>query len=382
MLVPSVSGVLTLASLIILLASQIPQVAKIYSTKSVKGISPWFFTLWLAGDCCVLARWAGYPPGGDSREDQEVVMVAACAYLCFIDIVLLLQWFYFHEGSISSPSKSRLTSVATTMLGSVASALPVVPAIVPLLAGSTGTLPPLPTTSPSLATPATWLMWIGVACYLSSRLFQIRRNSQLQSTSDLSVYFVALTMAGNFVALLALATSDQWRGQLPVLVGAVGALGLDSLIVHQFSTLNHYVSEPLQVSSDAAEWYPFEVSNDMSAIDIYHHNPSEATSLLFRPSTVDPHPFYTHSPAPPSHYVSAGSSVPYQYQEPRSTNIAIRRDSRTGSLEGIKAAIPTDPTLIPSLIGTYSSVSKKMLYDKIPFSPSDFLKDEYLAQLH
>jgi uncharacterized protein with PQ loop repeat len=64
-------------------------------------------------------------------------------------------------------------------------------------------------------------------------------------------------------------------------------------------------------------------------------------------------------------------------KSPNSVTSALSNTYSTSKLDGISAS-PLTTSLIPSIIGNYSSVSKKMSNDsKIPFSPIDFLNDDF-----
>ncbi|KAK6463625.1 PQ loop repeat-domain-containing protein [Scheffersomyces coipomensis] len=117
---------------------------------------------------------------------------------------------------------------------------------------------------------------------------------------------------------------------------------------------------------------------------------------------------------PPSHYIAASQgrsitnqpnqdhqnglisttlnaitkSLSYKNENPYWHIIKSPHSSNSGSYDhggvpgggsgGITASSPLTTSLIPSIIGNYSSVSKKMSHDsKIPFSPIDFLTDEF-----
>lgn len=99
---------------------------------------------------------------------------------------------------------------------------------------------------------------------------------------------------------------------------------------------------------------------------------------------------------PPPHYVSSSSSNSHNMMQKQSrrgisgtfsaitrsfshSSSVVKSPSMSSSHSGSVAASPMAGTsLLPSLVGTYSSVSKKMMNEsKIPFLPSDFLHDEF-----
>ncbi|GEQ70379.1 hypothetical protein JCM33374_g4056 [Metschnikowia sp. JCM 33374] len=124
-----------------------------------------------------------------------------------------------------------------------------------------------------------------------------------------------------------------------------------------------------------------------------HTNPDRP----FRVALPVDQPHITRDPyiiSPPSHYVvsSAQSSVfPASAKHKRGlseTFSAFAKSMSTSPMIRSPSAVPngggtngsfTTTALLPSLVGTYSSISKKMANDsKIPFSPIDFLHDDFL----
>lgn len=132
----------------------------------------------------------------------------------------------------------------------------------------------------------------------------------------------------------------------------------------------------------------------------------ETTQLLNSNTNLS----YIMTPPPPN-YISTSSSIHYSYTNNNNANktafisntiSALAKSlSRSSSFHHVKSpsshassysaanpqniqiqngniGSPFDTSLIPSIIGNYSSISKKMSTDaKIPFSPIDFLHDDF-----
>lgn len=102
---------------------------------------------------------------------------------------------------------------------------------------------------------------------------------------------------------------------------------------------------------------------------------------------------------PPPHYISSSSSHSHHIMHNKGrkglsatfgaiarsfsqSSSMLRSPSMSSTHSGSGAASPmANTSLLPSLVGTYSSVSKKMLNDsKIPFLPSDFLNNDFIPR--
>lgn len=222
--------------------------------------------------------------------------------------------------------------------------------------------------------------------------------------------------------------------QLPFLVGSSGTVFFDCILLIQFcvygneSSLGHHRSRQAsrtgkyhsarsrdsltQRSVNAhftkPDWYTYtnhdqdrnaifelyndddtytQKSNSRASSFLQFRNPhysasGENTSLLHQSITT-----------PPQHYViSSQMDNSYQKRSKKgissainaiaksfSQNSMIRASSITSSHNSYSASPMRDTSLIPSLVGTYSSLSKKMMDEnKVPFLPIDFLQSDFL----
>lgn len=310
---------------IIMVAAQVAQVWKFISSKLVAGVSSWFFRLWLVGDACLVVGYGG----------GLMLMVAGLRVA--LDMVLVVQWWWYNGALLAVPLPSLV--MVTSLFVQGASAFPV---------GAETTV------SPQLAAAT------AASCFfVLSWVIQIMHQTQLQLVSDILARFVSLLVIGTVLYLMAVAVGFPLPLPLTIVFGV--CLGLELVTVHQMWTLDSYVVPPQAVLLDTLDWYPFEVAD---------HSPLETTLLLMPAKAVwiarrQLMINYTTSP-PPRHYVILLNSLSV---EPRLHTIPI----------GGRAGVPHDTTLLPLLVGTYSQVLKKMKYEKIPFSPRDFLSDEYMT---
>lgn len=227
-----------------------------------------------------------------------------------------------------------------------------------------------------------------------------------------------------------------FQSQLPFLVGSSGTVIFDFVLLIQFyiygqqSSLGHlklpkntYMENRTRFRKRShssfkqhianthftkPDWYTNTNEADrMGIFDAYNDEDSGSTqisspksSFLFnRNPNTNPNQGETASllhssiASPPLHYVMSSSQIDGTY--PRrsrksitgafsavakslSQNSFIRASSFTSS-PGSSASPMRDTSLIPSLVGTYSSLSKRMLDEnKVPFLPIDFLQNDFL----
>lgn len=224
-----------------------------------------------------------------------------------------------------------------------------------------------------------------------------------------------------------------FEAQLPFLVGSSGTVFFDCILLIQFyvygshSSLGHKLrnnSHPenrhrsrsraslklRNVHFTKPDWYTYSGhEQDRNAIyDAFNDGEPNSSQTLSRKSSF----LYTRNgqhngpygetasllhqsiASPPLHYVMSTSQLDNSYQRKNrkgitgafnaiaksfSQNSFIRSSSITSSHGSISASPVRDTSLIPSLVGTYSSLSKKKMDEnKIPFLPIDFLQSDFL----
>lgn len=224
-----------------------------------------------------------------------------------------------------------------------------------------------------------------------------------------------------------------FKAQLPFLVGSSGTVFFDCILIIQFlaygshSSLGHKLrnnSHPenrhrsrsraslklRNVHFTKPDWYTYSGhEQDRAAIfDAFNDGESNSNQALSRKSSFLYSRIGQHNgqngesssllhqsiASPPLHYVMSTSQMDNSYLRKNrkgisgaftaiaksfSQNSFIRSSSITSSHGSISASPARDTSLIPSLVGTYSSLSKRMMDDnKVPFLPIDFLQSDFL----
>lgn len=162
------------------------------------------------------------------------------------------------------------------------------------------------------------------------------------------------------------------------------------------------------------------INNNSMVIESRRHRPSDSSMLLSSGQMSNYSSIVGASPAPPSHYImgssnsaslhnmnnggniisntfqnlsnsfsrSIGNTHQYRGDHTMTSTAMLNGNgnpksphSGASSLNNYSANSPLSTSLIPLIIGTYSSVSKKMKNEaKIPFLPIDFLHDDFVNQ--
>ncbi|OBA21432.1 hypothetical protein METBIDRAFT_41974 [Metschnikowia bicuspidata var. bicuspidata NRRL YB-4993] len=277
--------------------------------------------------------------------------------------------------------------------------------------------------------------WLSTCLYVSSRMPQLGKNFRSKSTAGVSPLLFVFAMTGNILYTVSIASDlyllaryDQYlgtadfhavlRAQIPFLVGSTGTVVFDAAILFQFWLYKKSAPSPapgplsprgLHVLEALPKEAHAETQLHFTKPDWYTNNfqvPAYETGSSFDEHQREPRGLarsderthLIHDPyigSPPRHYVVSSSqlSVGPQQPQPRRglsetfsalaksvSNSPIVRTPSVAS-PGIFGAHASPPgtALLPSLVGTYSSISKKMAHDsKVPFLPIDFLHDGFL----
>ena len=207
----SLSQAFGLVSMGIWLVAQLPQMIKSQRNKKADDLSLDFLALWAAGDVCnfagcllIGATWA-----------QTVI----AGYFLLCDAVLLGQWWAF--ATKSGPGMSPASKMFWTATGSLS-----------LLGLGACILQGLPG-----AAVGNYLGWLSGVVYLASRVPQIWQNFKQREVEDLSIYLFILAVLGNVTyaaSILAYSLEPAWiEKQAPFLLGSVGTLAFDAVLVYQ-----------------------------------------------------------------------------------------------------------------------------------------------------
>ncbi|KAM9906946.1 hypothetical protein OXX79_001268 [Metschnikowia pulcherrima] len=289
----------------------------------------------------------------------------------------------------------------------------------------------------------TYSGWLSTVCYISSRAPQIWKNYRAKSTSGMTPFLFLFAMTGNILYTVSIASDlyllskyDEYSGdadfhavlsgQSPFLIGSSGTVLFDAVLLFQFwfykkpqqhattakpPSFQILSSSPKEIMKDDAlhftkpDWYTNNLHTAIGQGYSYEefqemqqrhenemHKKTFGVALLDeRTSLIDP-----YIVSPPSHYVVSSQSSNIRYPADRShrkglsgtfnafarsvaNSPILRSPSISSAVGSAQNASAPGTALLPSIIGTYSSISKKMAHDsKMPFSPIDFLHDDFL----
>jgi uncharacterized protein with PQ loop repeat len=237
--------------------SLFPQLYTNYKNKSVEGLSLGLALFWTFGDVTNLT--------GTLLAHQLPTQTWAAVLYMFIDVALLLQFFYYTKvakvfryesipdhveevvvddessGISDSPSSSGIGSKVATV--GLAAALPVVSGQITQQTWSCNFKPILEEPFVSIGYVAAWCSGLLYLCsrYNSlTRIPQVIKNYNRKSVRGLSFYMFGLAILGNvgygFSVLLRLDKDpDFYLSTFPYLVGSLGVLGFDLFTLFQAS---------------------------------------------------------------------------------------------------------------------------------------------------
>ncbi|KAJ3351996.1 hypothetical protein GGF32_004010 [Allomyces javanicus] len=163
-----------------------------------------------------------------------------------------------------TPYKSAVVPVAVALLSALSRAVVGMPVGLVGMAME-GEAPPLcnaaPDLPPHIVTLGSVLAWCSGLFYFFSRVPQIRTNYELQSVAGISLSLFAITLAANVLYGLSVvprldeieSTSKFVASTLPYLVGSVGTLVFDAVIMAQaywYTNVKPHVAEEVEVPDD------------------------------------------------------------------------------------------------------------------------------------
>ncbi|EGW35663.1 uncharacterized protein SPAPADRAFT_58870 [Spathaspora passalidarum NRRL Y-27907] len=375
-------------SLTFSLIAFIPQIIQVHRNKSFHHLSVSFIGILLIQDVFNLLQ---------SSLDYQILLYL---YYCILDCLLLLQYYYYHHITYSSPLFKAI----------------IVPSLITTVHARPVEIPEqINVNGNSLA---------NALLLVSSRIPQVVKNFNHKSAKGISKNFLVLNILSNLFYVVSLSLSlyllaytnniqdtDEPFGvvlqrQLPLIIASGITILLDLTILYQTHIYQPQIRHPRRLSASTRQpsWYTrnqpiydsqefFHPTEDTTMDHDHFLAPilsqqsrgrkltqspnSETTSLIMKSS----YPSYV-SP-PPAHYISSSLNSPSkeQFTQTMFSRLAksIKRypnsiDTNIGSTNA--AMSPT--SFIPSIVGHASSVGKKLNDgSKVPFSPSDFLHDDY-----
>lgn len=413
--VADASRYLGIFSVSVWLFAQLPQILENHINQSVSGVSLSFLVIWMLGDAtnlvgCVLSRALPF-------------QTSLALYYCFIDCILALQFWYYTRvyphhriphNLLQSPNsihpanlpwksprsghlaakkgKKRGTSfLAARILTTAAVTIPGVEAAPAIFREQSSFFPHHVT----LADVGLILAWMCSCFYLLSRIPQIVKNYRLKSTKGTSVFLFLLAITGNLLYSTSIGTDlylvsvgyyDRdlkavFWSQLPFMVGSLGTVLFDVVIILQKA---HYHMSERRVPEHTLhfqkpDWYA-NFDKTLLPPQISPQRSTERSRLL---DTTRRHSVIVE---PPQHYITSKEQSGSSQNNFLATTIrsfsrsSFSRQSASSHTTSPKAITPrlinneASTSLIPSIVESYSSLSKKMLDDsKVPFLPIDFL---------
>ncbi|KAL6450308.1 YPQ1 Probable vacuolar amino acid transporter YPQ1 [Candida maltosa Xu316] len=366
--------------------AQLPQILLNYNRKSFD-ISVLFITIWSLGDVTNLLYHVVI---------KDISYSAMIGYLIFLDIILLSQYFYYgndttnedeDEGyGVTQPTTPTLVNklFGGAFLTSVSSAMTI----------------SHPYTKPD--TTINWKKYLPIACsflYIISRLPQIRKNYIQKSTVGLSKSMVILSLLGtlfNFVSMVSNSQLYQIYSDDTFIIGSIGTILMDSFLLYQFSIYRKppILHAPVTNINEHPQWYVknqplvFYKPEELSSTNEQQQQQSKTSfsensiqpvrsrgrKLVKSPYEesliIDEESSYVTTPPPPQHYIVSSSA--------RRLSGHIQHIPKTIPQSLTSSSIGSATSFIPSIINNISSVNKKLLDgSKVPFSPIDFLADDF-----
>lgn len=432
----SISNIFEVLALLIWGLGQLPQLIRFYTSELIQGVSFIFLLFRFIGDLLYLIN--------SIIIDLPVNNQAIISYFCFIDAVLVLQyWYYLDKSSISNVESNNWWGLWGLGFLSSINGLYIKQQPHQFAIHSRQQLHLLENSSKfhpcdfqSNFPFSSFTIWLAVILFILARIFQIFLNFQLKSV-NLSLKFILLYLFGTICYLISLILdlylkmfndvssnfSESIWDYLPYLLGAIGTIIGDSIILYQYYL---YKSSDLALSPTHSydfntTWPSYSVdhqeytdpknqsgnsltSNSRFLHTMQHENPKSNYKPAPESEYLLKNSLYTIPP--PKHYVSSYGTNSYTNAKLKpNTNINNSTPNNVVGLNGINSYKSfgfllfnrstnnsfknpdgsylasknshLSTSLLPSIIGNYSKVSRKMSQDtKIPFSPIDFLSDQ------
>lgn len=242
----------------------LPQIYHNYSTKSVHGLSPYLLLLWLLGDTCNLI--------GCILTNQLPFQTYLSCYFVLSDIILDLQYIYYHKNNISNDDEfiEELTNSSIEMLSEDGAYYTTDNTIENISSNTTAFTPILSKTqlittttalisiSPASAIPiistqssekllnthyiGLLFAWLCTIIYCSSRLPQLYHNYQRKSVDGVSPLLFTFALLANLTYAISILTTELPLGlsykdfilrELPYLLGSLGTVFCDLMYFWQ-----------------------------------------------------------------------------------------------------------------------------------------------------
>ncbi|KHC60835.1 hypothetical protein MGE_03720 [Candida albicans P75010] len=413
----NISKTSSIISLTIWLFTQIPQIILNHKRRDVS-LSISFVGLTFLADIINLTYQI-------SIKDSPYSILLV--YMIILDLIIISQYFYYSryfKKPVSPPPPPQQQQQQPTLVDRILGA-----AFVTDLVSAMNIKAQQPEYHHQKQTSPVhfdWVQILPIVCcflYIISRIPQIRRNYIRKSTTGLSLYMVLFTVLGTIFNLLSIVTDTNLYNVLSIKIFLIGSLVIvlmDGALLYQFWLYRKHISAHENDTVDIDEQSQWYVKNQplvfYQSFEQHKHKqqelafsasvPSITSSLHFSNSI---HPIKSNqsrgrklvkspgeqtslldeslipsstaiavsmaTPPPPQHYIVSSSA---RYQSFHRFNSHQNPQSKIIPQSLTSSSVGSATSLIPSIIGNISSVNKKLMDgSKIPFSPIDFLTDDY-----
>ncbi|XP_075696626.1 lysosomal amino acid transporter 1 homolog [Rhinoderma darwinii] len=236
---------LGLFSILCFVAASFPQYYQSCKTGNMdKALSIWFLLGWLAGDSCNFV--------GAFLSHQLPIQTYTAVYYVLADFFMLSLYVFYKYRNQGPSAALRINAVCGFALFGSAALLPVLGSSGPAAADDsiTANTRRLLSTDASDSEPFSTQEIAGCVIgsissmfYLCSRLPQIVTNFRRRSTEGLALSLFVMVIVGNLTYGLSILLKNPDQGQsetnyihhhLPWLVGSLGVMSLDLIIIFQF----------------------------------------------------------------------------------------------------------------------------------------------------
>eukprot|EP00301_Raphidiophrys_heterophryoidea_P026695 c9278_g1_i1.p1 GENE.c9278_g1_i1~~c9278_g1_i1.p1 ORF type:complete len:352 (+),score=49.94 c9278_g1_i1:239-1294(+) len=247
---------------------QAPQFIKNYKSKSAEALSRWFLLEWFMGDFLNFI--------GAFLSGQQATQKFTAGLFLIMDTTMLSQYIYYqrYQAKIRQRSASFTTSQvdsssesgtprqrghsfpsAVVIAAVAASSIPVAKAANEFLTSSSSDTPCALELSDIQVQIGWWFGWVSAFIYLNSRFPQILKNFRKKYAGGLSKAMFMCAFMGNLTyalgVIIRIRSWSEYKSALPWLVGSLGTLGLDMVIIMQvtYYKKNSQLHEPLLTSA-------------------------------------------------------------------------------------------------------------------------------------
>lgn len=217
---------LGLTSTLLWMYAQLPQIWINFKRQNADGLSLYFLILLVVGDICNLI--GAYINGG------LLTQIITAIWFLFVDLCATSQYAYYTWILPRCKPGERLLNSTESQLS-----ISAVPLFVATAAAAQ--LQSNPYDKDMIV--GTLLGWLSFTAYFSSRQPQIWKNCRRHNTDGLSYQFFISAVLGNATYAASIFLKDtSWKyiwQQFPWLMGSVGLLPFDFIVLFQFLYYNH-----------------------------------------------------------------------------------------------------------------------------------------------